>query len=73
MLALDGGADGLGFYRRIAAECGNHLEPGGTILMEVGAGQAASVAALFNCFDVKIIKDLCGIERVVEATYAEGR
>ena len=63
VLALDGGADGLDFYRRIARDYAAHLSPGGTLLMEVGAGQAEDVAAMFP--KAEIIKDICGIERVV--------
>ena len=63
VLALDGGADGLDFYRRIARDYAAHLSPGGALLMEVGAGQAADVAAMFP--KAEIIKDICGIERVV--------
>lgn len=63
VLALDGGADGLDFYRRIARDYATHLSPGGTLLMEVGAGQAEDVAAMFP--KAEIIKDICGIERVV--------
>lgn len=62
-LALDGGADGLDFYRRISRDYAAHLNPGGALLMEVGAGQAADVASMFP--DAEIIKDICGIERVV--------
>ena len=47
VLALDGGADGLDFYRRISRDYAAHLNPGGALLMEVGAGQAADVAAMF--------------------------
>ena len=62
-LALDGGADGLDFYRRISRDYAAHLNPGGTLLMEIGAGQAADVAEMFS--KAEIIKDICGIERVV--------
>ena len=62
-LALDGGADGLDFYRRISRDYAAHLNPGGALLMEVGAGQAEDVAAMFP--KAEIIKDICGIERVV--------
>lgn len=67
-LALDGGADGLDFYRRIARDHAAHLSPGGTLLMEVGAGQAAEVASMFP--KAEIIKDLCGVERVVAVSAA---
>ena len=62
-LALDGGADGLDFYRRISRDYAAHLNPGGALLMEVGAGQAEDVAAMFP--NARRIEDICGIERVV--------
>lgn len=64
-LALAGGADGLLFYRRIAESWREHLTPGGRLLMEVGAGQAKEVSALFRGYETRIINDLCGVERVV--------
>ena len=63
VLALDGGEDGLDFYRSIARDYATHISPGGALLMEVGAGQAADVAEMFS--KAEIIKDICGIERVV--------
>lgn len=46
--ALDGGADGLDFYRAIAAAAPARLAPGGFVAVELGAGQANAVAALFS-------------------------
>ncbi len=46
--ALDGGPDGLDFYRAIAAAVPALLRPGGALVVELGAGQAAAVAALFS-------------------------
>jgi len=46
--ALDGGADGLDAYRRIAAEAGDHLAPGGRVMVEIGAGQAEAIMAVFR-------------------------
>lgn len=69
-LALDGGEDGLKFYRAIAREAPAHLSAGGVILVECGEGQAQSVAALFReagLCDTKIFCDLAGCERVVKA------
>lgn len=70
-LALDGGADGLDFYRRIAREAEAHLYPGGSVYLEVGIGQARAVLGLLNdglrCRASGIIKDLNGIDRVVWA------
>ena len=70
-LALDGGGDGLDFYRRIAADAPEHLNPGGSIYLEVGAGQADAVRALLTgrmeCAEAGVINDLNGIPRVVWA------
>lgn len=63
VLALDGGADGLDFYRRISWDYAAHLNPGGALLMEVGAGQAADVEEMFP--NARRIEDICCIERVV--------
>ena len=46
-LALDGGADGLNFYRAIATAAPELLAPGGVVVVEIGAGQAELVAAIF--------------------------
>jgi len=67
-LALDGGADGLDFYRRIIRESPQYLCPGGYLLLEIGYDQGAVVADLmrengFSC--VQITKDLPGNDRVV--------
>ncbi len=67
-LALHGGADGLDAYRAIIAQAADHLQPGGWLWFEVGAGQATDVAALlaqagFN--GIITASDPGGIERVV--------
>ncbi|MBQ8088155.1 MAG: peptide chain release factor N(5)-glutamine methyltransferase [Clostridia bacterium] len=71
VLALDGGADGLDFYRRIAQEAPRHLLPDGAVYLEVGAGEAEAVLALLRkhlrCVDSGVIDDLNGIARVVWA------
>jgi len=46
-LALDGGADGLAFVRRLAAEAGSRLAPGGRLMLELGDGQAAAAREIF--------------------------
>jgi release factor glutamine methyltransferase len=46
--ALDGGLDGLAFYRRIASEASNFLNPGGKIMLEFGDGQAQAVREIFE-------------------------
>jgi len=44
--ALDGGADGLDFYHRLAAEAAPFLKPGGKLMLEFGEGQAAAISAI---------------------------
>ena len=63
-LALDGGADGLCFYRRIAAEYQKHLAPGGALLLEIGWDEAEDVRALFG--GGRVLRDLNGRDRVIE-------
>lgn len=73
-MALDGGADGLDFYRRIAHGAPLHLKPGGLIAVEVGIHQAQDVAELFRqagLGHVSVRKDLYGIERIVSARRSE--
>ena len=69
-LALNGGEDGLDFYRAIASEAPQHLLDDGLIYLEVGAGQAQDVLAIMQkglhaASYGGIIKDLNGVERVV--------
>jgi release factor glutamine methyltransferase len=66
-MALDGGGDGLDLVRRIVAEAPRWLRPGGALAMEIGAGQADAVAALFarHLSDVRRTRDYGGHERVI--------
>jgi release factor glutamine methyltransferase len=67
-LALDGGADGLECYRRLAVQALRALKTGGWLAVEVGMGQAPDVAALWQAagwHEVEARRDLAGIERVV--------
>ena len=69
-MALDGGEDGLDFYRRLAAEAGQFLNPGGCVCFEIGFDQAADVTALLENAgfeEVRVLKDLAGLDRVVTA------
>lgn len=69
-LALDGGADGLDYYRRIADEAGKYLTRGGSLIMEVGAGEAQDVVKLFKrCDYTMIVKDFAGIDRFVKIVF----
>lgn len=67
ILALDGGADGLSFYRRITSNS-SYLNKGGLLAYEIGYNQGVAVKAMLeeNAFEnVQIIKDLAGLDRVV--------
>jgi len=72
-LALTDGGDGLEPYRRIAAECQSRLNADGAVMVEIGAGQAFAVEALFRragFSNIDAIRDLARIERVVCARLA---
>lgn len=66
--ALDGGEDGLDFYRRLAKEAPRHLVKGGTLFMECGIGQAQEIVKLFKKFDYTMVsRDYNDVERFVRA------
>ena len=67
ILALDGGKDGLDFYRIIADNASKYLNENGVVLLECGYDQAKEIAKIFNGYEVEIIKDYSGIERIVKA------
>ncbi|MEG0598467.1 MAG: peptide chain release factor N(5)-glutamine methyltransferase, partial [Oscillospiraceae bacterium] len=70
-MALDGGEDGLAFYRAIAKNWKSALRLGGTLLFEVGYGQAGDVELILaqNGYEnIKTYQDTGEIWRVVEAT-----
>lgn len=64
--ALDGGADGLDFYRTIISSYGQYLSSNGFMLLEIGYDQAKSVAdiAIQNGYSCEIFKDFGGNDRV---------
>ncbi|MBC7171964.1 MAG: peptide chain release factor N(5)-glutamine methyltransferase, partial [Polyangiaceae bacterium] len=70
-MALDGGADGFDFHRRLVSASPTLLVPGGSLLIEVGAGQAEALEALIRSDgryeDVRSVIDYGGIARVVAA------
>ena len=71
-MALDGHEDGLYFYRKIAEEAPKHLRAGGGLFLEIGWDQGESVSELLReqgFSDVKVVKDLAGLDRVVEGYY----
>ena len=69
-LALDGGKDGLEFYRRIASRIYRHVARGGLLIMECGEDQARDVIKIFqsmtHCDYAMVVKDLAGVERFVK-------
>lgn len=68
MIALDGGTDGLDFYRIIVDEAFARLIPGGKLLLEIGYDQGEEVSKLLEdkgYTDIKVIKDYAGLDRVV--------
>lgn len=70
--ALDGGADGLLFYRRITEEAGHYLNRGGKLYYEIGFDQAQSVTGLLEQHgykEIRVVKDYAGLDRVVYGTF----
>jgi len=71
LTALDGGADGLDYYRRIIRAAPRHLNENGRILLEIGSDMAESVVALFaraGCYaPTSLHRDYAGHDRVVAA------
>lgn len=69
-IALDGGADGLVFYRRIADKGRDILKKGGLIAFEIGYNQAESVSSILKdkgYTNIEVTKDIAGNDRVVTA------
>jgi len=67
--ALNGGLDGLDHIRRLLAQAGEHIRPGGVVLLEIGATQGEAAIALARrhlpAAKVEIVKDYAGLDRVV--------
>ncbi|HMK61825.1 MAG TPA: peptide chain release factor N(5)-glutamine methyltransferase [Dissulfurispiraceae bacterium] len=66
--ALDGGEDGLTFYRRILKQAPHHLKDNGVIILEIGLGQAddiRQIAARHGFRDIRFVKDYAGIDRIL--------
>ncbi|MFH1709794.1 MAG: peptide chain release factor N(5)-glutamine methyltransferase [bacterium] len=70
--ALDGGADGLNYYRKIAEQAETYLKDDGYLLLEIGAGQSKDVVGIINDKlkpkSIRVKKDLSGLDRVVIAS-----
>ena len=68
--ALDGGSDGLLFYRGITDIWLSHLKKGGALAFEIGEGQAEAVTAMMaakGMTEIRVFKDLQGLDRAVRA------
>ena len=70
LISLDGGEDGLYFYREIANLSPKFLKEGGELILEIGSTQGGSVKKLLqnNFKNIKIKKDYSGNDRIVVAT-----
>ena len=71
-LSKDGGEDGLDFYRIIAKEAVRFLKGKSFLIMEIGYDQGESVSGILSengYKDIKVIKDLNGLDRVVSAVF----
>ena len=65
-LALDGGIDGLYFYREIIKEAPNYLNNNGFLVFEIGYDEAEDISLIMEKnFDTKIYKDLNNLDRVI--------
>ena len=72
LMALDGGSDGLFFYRRILEACPRYLKRGGGLFLEIGYDQKDAVQSLMEAagfHDVGIIRDYAGLDRVAEGIW----
>ena len=69
-IALDGGEDGLVFYRRIAERIRRYIVRGGMCIMECGEGQAQEIIRIFRetarCDFAMVVRDDAGVERIVK-------
>ena len=69
-IALDGGDDGLEFYKRLAQEVTRYIVRGGMLILEVGEGQAEDVLKLFEKRDyAMVMKDLNGVDRILKIAF----
>ncbi|MBU1727090.1 MAG: peptide chain release factor N(5)-glutamine methyltransferase [Candidatus Omnitrophica bacterium] len=77
LVALDGGADGLDFYRRIINDSPSFLKDGGLLVVEMGFGQREAIERIFaesgNFEIIEVAKDYSGIERVIAGRKLKGR
>lgn len=73
--ALDGGPDGLDFYRKIVAQAGGRLTEGGWLCLEIGYDQGGALQELLEAAgyeNIEIIRDLAGLDRVAVGQKSRG-
>jgi len=63
-IALDGGGDGLDYYRTIRESFASNLKPNGMLFLEIGHDQGLAIEELFKEFDIQIKKDYAGHDRI---------
>ncbi len=69
-IALDGGRDGLDFYRRLAEDIKGYIMRGGMLILECGEGQVPEILNIFSKREyAMIMKDLNGVERFVKIVF----
>lgn len=72
-IALDGGSDGLDYYRRLCKQSVSYLKPGGCMFLEVGYAQADQVKRLINdsgrSVKISVLADYSGVNRIVSAQF----
>lgn len=69
-IALDGGDDGLDFYRRLSKEVTRFITRGGLLMLEVGEGQAEEVLKLFEKREyAMVVKDFAGVDRFLKIAF----
>ncbi len=66
ILALDGGNDGLDYYRKIFQNASKYLKNCGVLYLECGINQAQEIADMFSGYETEIIKDINGIDRIIK-------
>lgn len=65
MLALDGGEDGLAFYRLIARDFEKHLNQNGKLVLECGEGESKDIVKIFGAYKTAVFNDLNGKDRII--------
>ncbi|MGN0814858.1 MAG: peptide chain release factor N(5)-glutamine methyltransferase [Candidatus Coproplasma sp.] len=69
-IALDGGDDGLDFYRRLAKDVTRYLAKGGMLMLECGEGQADDILKIFEKRDyAMVVKDYSGVDRFLKIAF----